>query len=118
MHILSKALIRLFNSKVGQDQFGNTYYQSKSAKRHFNRPQRYVIYKELVEGSKVPQEWFLWLHNRTKEVPQSSAKKHRWQLDSRPNLTGTKDAYYPDGCASSNTKCNNTAHYKAWRPNI
>ena len=37
------------------DNFGNKYYESKSNKR-------WVIYNGETEASKIPSEWYLWMH--------------------------------------------------------
>ena len=45
----------LFGKLVGEDEFGNKYYQNKSGKR-------WVIYKEEVEASKISDQWYSWMH--------------------------------------------------------
>ena len=45
----------LFGKFVGKDSFGNIYYNSKSGKR-------WVIYNGEVEASKIPNEWYSWMH--------------------------------------------------------
>ena len=40
---------------VGQDSFGNKYYESKNGKR-------WVIYKNEIEASKISNEWYSWIH--------------------------------------------------------
>ena len=45
----------LFGKKVGEDNYGNKYYQSKSGKR-------WVIYNGEIEASKIPDEWYCWIH--------------------------------------------------------
>ena len=44
-----------FGKLVGEDSFGNKYYQSKSGKR-------WVIYKDEIDASKIPNEWYSWIH--------------------------------------------------------
>ena len=53
----------LFTGKyVGKDQFGNKYYHKKKG-------ERWVIYYSDVEASKIPTEWFLWMHHTIDKVP-------------------------------------------------
>src|ERR1700674_4793473 len=42
---------------VGEDAFGNRYYQTKGGIR------RWVIYSGTVEASRVPPDWHGWLHH-------------------------------------------------------
>ena len=75
---------------VGRDEFGNKYYSSSKNKR-------WVIYKDYVEASKIPPEWHLWMHSLAKNVPSGSIKKYSWQKKHQANLTGTNQAYRPEG---------------------
>ena len=55
---LGTRIYTLFLGKfVGEDAFGNKYYESKNGKR-------WVIYKNDVEASKIPDEWYSWIHKR------------------------------------------------------
>ena len=45
----------------------------KSIKNN-HRERRFVIYKGIVEASKVPQEWNAWLHHVTDELPKNPLK--------------------------------------------
>ena len=77
---------------VGNDQFGNRYYQSKDGKR------RWVIYAGTVEASRVPADWHGWLHHTFATPPtQEPLKVKSWEAAYSPNLTGTPDAYRPEG---------------------
>ena len=51
-----------------------------------------MIYKGIVEASKVPQEWNAWLHHVTDKPPLEN-KKLSWLKDHSPNLTGSPFAY-------------------------
>ena len=54
---LGTFLYTLFTGKfVGSDQLGNKYYTNSKGKK-------WVIYKDLVESSKIPPEWHLWIHS-------------------------------------------------------
>ena len=79
----------LFGNLVGKDSFGNKYYESKKGKR-------WVIYSNDIEATKIPVEWYSWIHfipNRI--INNHDIKKYEWQKPHQPNLSGTKSAYFP-----------------------
>ena len=96
----------IFGKFVGNDEFGNKYYSSSSGKR-------WVIYKNTVEASKIPSEWHLWIHFLKKNQPSKDLKKYEWQKKHEENLTGTKDAYKPEGSLLSNIK-KSKKKYETW----
>ena len=49
--------------KVGEDELGNTYWQTADGKR------RWVLYKGEAEASMVPPDWHGWLHFTWDEPP-------------------------------------------------
>ena len=57
---------------VGEDRFGNKYYKSSKGKR-------WVIYKNNIESSKIPSDWYLWIHFLTKNIPSEKSIKFSWQ---------------------------------------
>ena len=80
----------LFGKYVGKDSFGNKYYESKKGKR-------WVIYADEIDASKIPIEWYSWMHF----TPNKIEKKHdldmyHWQKPHQSNMTGTNKAYYPN----------------------
>eukprot|EP00052_Salpingoeca_macrocollata_P007045 m.57439 g.57439 ORF g.57439 m.57439 type:complete len:180 (+) comp15802_c0_seq3:1100-1639(+) len=79
---------------VGQDKFGNKYYESDE--KFFSR-NRNVAYADFwnFDGSQVPPEWHKWLHYMTDELPSKDHTTHKWQTDHTPNLSGTVNAYVP-----------------------
>jgi NADH:ubiquinone oxidoreductase subunit len=97
---------------VGTDEFGNRYYQTADGKR------RWVIYNGTVEASRVGAEWHGWLHHTFAEPPTRAAlKAQTWELEHRPNLTGTSGAYRPDGSlARGGVRAVATGDYQAWKP--
>ena len=100
-------LYTLFTGKyVGADEFGNKYYSNSKGKR-------WVIYKKLVEASKIPPSWHLWMHSLTNKIPSDNLKKFEWQKDHEENLTGTVKAYKPDGSLSSESK-KDMKRYETW----
>ncbi|MCB9982773.1 MAG: NADH:ubiquinone oxidoreductase subunit NDUFA12 [Rhodospirillales bacterium] len=121
--VLSPAHINLFTltaggQKVGDDQFGNTYYRAK-ARPGYKRERRWVMYDGAPEPSKVPPEWHGWLHHQTDEVPEDGAESFRrpWQKPHQPNMTGTNQAYRPPGHILAGGRRNKaTGDYTAWRP--
>ena len=81
-----------FGSKVGEDAFGNVYYQTEDGKR------RWVIYRDQSEASLVPPEWHGWLHYTVDVPPTEEAYRPRaWQKAHEPNQTGTPQVYRPPG---------------------
>ena len=96
----------IFSGKlIGIDNLGNKYYQSKSGKIC-------VIYSEEIDASKIPVEWFSWIHFMPNKIENDhDLKKYDWQKPHRPNLTGTDSAYYPN----KNKKDAIEKKYKSWK---
>ena len=62
-----------FGTQVGNDELGNKYYESKNGKR-------WIIYADTIDASKIPVEWYSWIHftpNRIEKVHE--LKKYQWQ---------------------------------------
>jgi NADH:ubiquinone oxidoreductase subunit len=79
-----------FGKFVGKDEFGNKYYESKKGKR-------WVIYFEEIDASKIPVEWYSWMHFTPNKIENNhNLIKYEWQKPHKPNLTGTDSAYYPN----------------------
>ena len=105
---LGTFIYTLFVGKfVGADEFGNKYYSNSKGKR-------WVIYKNSVESSKIPSEWYLWIHFLTKNKPSDIPNKFPWQKKHTENLTGTKKAYKPEGSLASDSK-KNMKKYETWK---
>ena len=101
-------LYTLFKGKlVGKDEFGNKYYSSSSGKR-------WVIYKDIVESTKIPPEWHLWIHFLTKNKPKENMDKFKWQKGHEENLTGTPRAHKPEGSLRSDSK-KSIKKYETWK---
>tara|TARA_B100000029_G_scaffold454831_1_gene481607 strand:+ start:143 stop:514 length:372 start_codon:yes stop_codon:yes gene_type:complete len=99
----------LFMGKfVGSDEFGNKYYSNSSKKK------RWVIYKNIVESTKIPSNWYLWIHFLKENKPLDDKNKFSWQIKHKENMTGTKEAYKPEGSLSSDLK-KNTKKYETWK---
>ena len=92
---------------IGSDEFGNKYYTDSKGKR-------WVIYKDIVESSKIPSEWYLWIHFLSKNKPLENISKFPWQKKHTGNLTGTKDAHKPEGSLDSDKK-KEMKKYEVWK---
>jgi NADH:ubiquinone oxidoreductase subunit len=105
---------------VGDDEFGNRYYQTKGGKIDpalgLNR--RWVIYPGVAEPSMVPPSWHGWLHHTVALPPtQDVVKPHPWEKPHLPNMTGTAAAYRPSGSTlAQGRRPQATGDYKAWVP--
>ncbi|AIK96809.1 NADH-ubiquinone oxidoreductase subunit NDUFA12 family protein [Candidatus Odyssella acanthamoebae] len=97
---------------IGEDEFGNRYYQDKK-KNGRGIYRRWVIYKGDNEASKVPADWHGWLHHTNPEPPQPR-KRYYWEKNHQRNLTGTRFAYRPKGWGINNATVKKS--YEAWSP--
>jgi len=97
---------------VGEDAFGNRYYQNKDGSR------RWVLYNGTVEASRVPAEWHGWLHHTFAEPPTKAPLRTQvWETPHQPNLTGTEYALRPEGSLQrSGHRPPATGDYQAWKP--
>ena len=90
---------------IGSDEYGNKYYQSKKGKR-------WVIYANEIDASKIPVEWYSWIHFMPNKIENiHKLEKHNWQKPHQANLTGTDSAYYPN----KNNKNATEKKYKSWK---
>ena len=97
MDLVTLMTLKLTAQKVGTDQFGHRYYEERRARPRQPR-RRYVRYSGIAEASKVPADWHGWLHHtETSPPPEGGYDKHEWQQEHEPNLTGTDNAYRPQG---------------------
>lgn len=123
MATIGTKLYRIFfGDKVGEDEFGNRYYRSKSGRYEgVGKPgaeRRWVEYRGITEPTKVPPQWHAWLHHMVNEAPtmEDERKRHKWQQDHLPNLTGTELAYRPPGhILKGGKRAKATGDYKAWK---
>ena len=94
----------IFGKLVGKDKKGNKYYKDKN-----NR--RWVIYKDEIEATKIPQEWYSWMHYTNNKIENShELKKYDWQKEHTENQTGTKKAYNPNKSKNASKK-----KYSSWK---
>ncbi len=95
---------------VGEDEQGNTYYQSRDGKR------RWVIFNGEAEASRVPPDWHGWLHHTFDDPPTRAPLVHKpWEKPHHENLTGTARAYLPKG-SIRRPRPVERQDYEAWRP--
>ena len=93
-----------FGKLVGRDEFGNKYYQN-------NQNERWVIYLNDIEATKITSEWFMWMHHTIDNIPSNKNKKYLWQKSHLENKTGSKDAYKPIKIKRDNTP----KKYESWK---
>ena len=95
----------IFSGKfVGEDSFGNKYYENKKGKR-------WVIYSGEVDASKIPVDWYSWIHFTPNKIEKDhNLKKYKWQKSHKANQTGTEEAYFPYRNKNASKK-----KYKTWK---
>jgi len=103
-------------TRVGEDSLGNVYYQGGVDMNGIAR--RWVIYAGANDASRVPPEWFGWLHHQVEALPdQALTPARRWQKPALPNQTGTAHAYRPAGALEQGgRRAAATGDYEAWTP--
>jgi NADH:ubiquinone oxidoreductase subunit len=102
---------RHFN-RVGTDVHGNVYYKSKKGDR------RWVIYNGPNDASRIPPEWYAWMHRQIDGVPDEALPPPpKFQKPPLPNLTGTPQAYRPSGALErGGQRQAASGDYEAWTP--
>lgn len=103
---------------VGEDEFGNRYYVQRSGVGPLGVPARWVTYKSLSEASQVPPEWHGWLHHTVDELPTKERYEPKpWQKPHRMNMTGTPQAYRPQGSIlGQGPRAKSSSDYRPWSP--
>jgi NADH:ubiquinone oxidoreductase subunit len=104
--------IRRFGRKVGSDRDGNLYYASKKGER------RWVIYNGPNDASRIPPEWYAWLHRQIDGLPDEALPPPpRFLKAPTGNLTGTPAAYRPSGALErGGQRQAASGDYQAWTP--
>uniref|UniRef100_A0A914HUK8 NADH dehydrogenase [ubiquinone] 1 alpha subcomplex subunit 12 n=1 Tax=Globodera rostochiensis TaxID=31243 RepID=A0A914HUK8_GLORO len=83
---------------VGEDKFGNRYFEEKT---YFVPRDRYVVYPERVwldyDASMIPPEWHRWLHHICDKPPtiEPPAERKKWMMEHRVNSLEMADKYVP-----------------------
>tara|TARA_B100000900_G_C19953080_1_gene462487 strand:- start:43 stop:399 length:357 start_codon:yes stop_codon:yes gene_type:complete len=93
-----------FGKLVGKDKYGNKYYKNR-------KDQRWVVYADNIEATKITSQWYLWMHHTTNEIPSNESKRFNWQKDHQENLTGTVNSYKPNKI----NKSDNKKRYESWK---
>ena len=103
----------LNGKKVGEDYLGNFYYESKDQKN------RWCIYRDQSEASRISPEWNSWLRFISNTRPSSNNLTYEWQKRYDGNSTGLDSAYKPSvlKVGQLNVDLENfQSDYKAWKP--
>ncbi|EJF85616.1 NADH:ubiquinone oxidoreductase subunit NDUFA12 [Candidatus Bartonella washoeensis] len=102
--------------RVGEDQFGNIYYEGGTHKDGYRR--RWVIYKGYSEASTIPPGWHGWIHHRCDNPPtQENYQPYEWEKPHIANMTGTNAAYRPKSSIVYNDEHSSIYEdYDAWSP--
>lgn len=111
---------RRHGEKVGTDEFGNTYYRARG---HVIDPsigpeRRWVVYNGEADLSRVPPLWRGWLaHTFVLAPTEQKVATREWELPHLPNMTGTSQAYRPQGSTfAAGRRPAATGDYVAWSP--
>lgn len=110
--------VKRLGAHVGTDGFGNRYFEARVAQSYDGRKRRWVLYNGYADASKVPPEWFGWLHYSVEQAPTADGPPPRaWQKAHVPNLSGTPFAWRPRGSiARGGERASASGDYQAWRP--
>ncbi len=103
----------LKGKNVGEDYFGNFYYESRDKKN------RWCIYSNESEASKISPEWNNWLRFTSDTIPKDIETTYEWQKLFKGNLTGLERAYKPRIVKAGGSKDDFDSYksdYKAWKP--
>ena len=105
-----------FGKRVGEDEMGNVYFEGGMST--YGLRKRWVVYKGYAEASAIPPGWHGWMHHRTDVVPTDANYKPReWEKPHQANLTGTAEAYRPDGSLlKTGERPRVSGDYQAWSP--
>ncbi len=96
----------IFTGKfVGKDELGNKYYKN-------SKNERWVVYSNKIEPSKITSDWFLWMHHTVDKAPiENETKKFSWQKKHLENKTGTRNSYKPIKIRKDEVK----KKYETWK---
>ena len=107
----------LYGKYIGEDEIGNKYY-TNSNNLDDKKTKRWVMFKGEIESSNIPPHWHAWLHKSVNVPPINYKHDFFWQKDHKPNMTGTKAAYYPSSRPLSNDYNSDQIKedYESWTP--
>ncbi len=117
MHIWTRIMTWRHGEFVGSDGYGNHYYQERKVPQG-RRRKRWVVYAGAPEASAVPAEWHAWLTYLSDQPLQSGGTPEKpWIKPHVANLTGTPEAYLPQGHdLSGGHRAASSSDYEPWRP--
>jgi NADH:ubiquinone oxidoreductase subunit len=103
---------RRHGRKVGTDLWGNVYYTSKDGTR------RWVIYNGPNDASRIPPDWYAWMHRMIDGMPDEALPPPpKYLKPPTPNMTGTPHAYRPSGALErGGRRAAASGDYEAWTP--
>jgi NADH:ubiquinone oxidoreductase subunit len=98
--------------RVGSDAEGNVYYQGRKDGK------RWVIYNGANDPSRIPPEWYSWIHHLIDGLPDEALPPAPKFLKAPiANLTGTPRAYRPAGALErGGRRAAASGDYQAWTP--
>jgi NADH:ubiquinone oxidoreductase subunit len=98
--------------KAGSDLLGNVYYSTKNGDR------RWVIYNGSNDASRIPPDWYAWMHNQIDDVPDKALPPApKFIKPPIGNRTGTAEAYRPSGALErGGQRAAASGDYEAWVP--
>ena len=95
MSIGTKLYTWMYGKLVGTDEVGNKYYTNSENHKDLNA-KRWVIFNGEIEASKIPDQWYSWMHYISNKIENShDLKKYDWQKEHLPNQTGSENSYHP-----------------------
>lgn len=94
--------------QVGQDAFGNRYFEVKASS---DQPRRWVVYAKKNDPTQVCPEWHGWLHHTTDKQPTPlSYPRKSWRKPHQVNQAGQTTNQVPVRACKTAKKT-----YEAWR---
>ena len=108
----TRVFSRRHGERVGADALGNAYFRAKKGDK------RWVIYQGANDASRIPPEWYSWLHHQIDGLPDEVLPPIRkFEKPATPNLTGTAEAYRPAGALErGGQRAAASGDYQAWTP--
>jgi NADH:ubiquinone oxidoreductase subunit len=100
-----------YGRKLATDSLGNIYYGTKDGRR-------WVVYNGPNDPSRIPPEYYAWLHHQIDGVPDEVLPPPpKFLREPSPNMTGTPDAYRPSGSMErGGIRQAASGDYQAWTP--
>ena len=103
---------RMHGRRVGTDNYGNVYYEAKKGDK------RWVIYNGSNDASRIPPDWYSWMHHLIEGLPEEALPPApKFLKEPLPNQTGTPGAYRPAGALErGGRRAAASGDYQAWTP--